>query len=318
MRRLNESQLNWLSENFKGRVRFDAPMAAFTSFRIGGAVEALATPLTQEELILLVKGAHERRMGYQVIGGGTNLLVTDEGISGLVIRLTECLNHILSVTETADRLQLNVGAGVSIRHLCTYCLSKGIKGMNFAIGIPGTVGGGLIMNAGTNRGCMAEALSSIQLLMETGEIKTVGKTALIFDHRSLSGLAFNSEEARYYPPVILGGDFSLSKGEVKSLKAEAREIMRTRAKQQPIGYSSAGCIFKNPPHAPTAGQLIDMAGLKGRRKGGAQISERHANFIINTGGATSADVLALMSLIQETVWNRFQIRLEPEVKIVGD
>jgi UDP-N-acetylmuramate dehydrogenase len=318
MRRLTGTQKKWLAERFKNQVRFNAPLASRTSFHIGGPAEALVTPENRDDLLALVTGARDRGIGYQVLGGGTNLLVTDQGISGLVIRIAGCLDTIEAAGETPDGVRVRVGAGVTLKRFCRYCLSHGLKGMNFAIGIPGTVGGALTMNAGTGTGSMADGLSSIMLLMGSGEVRGVERDLLHSEHRRLFWRLAGEETDASYPPVILGGEFILARGEVTVLKAEARGIMATRKMNQPLGFPSAGCIFKNPPAGAPAGRLIDMAGLKGRRQGGALISERHANYIVNTGGATAADVLALMTLMKETVWNRFQIQLEPEVKVVGD
>lgn len=276
------------------------------------------TPASRDELIALITGARDREIGYRVLGGGTNLLVTDRGITGLVVRIAGCLDTIVVVEGVRGVFQVSVGAGVMLKRFCRYCLARGLGGMNFAIGIPGTVGGALTMNAGTGSGSIADVLSSLMLLAESGEIRVVERDLLHCGHRWLSWQAADDEARLPYPPVILGGVFSLRKGEASKLKAEAREIMKARKRSQPLGLPSAGCIFKNPPAGAPAGRLIDMAGLKGRRQGGAVISERHANYIVNTGGATASDVLALMDLIKQTVWNRFQIELEPEVKIVGD
>jgi UDP-N-acetylmuramate dehydrogenase len=318
MHRLTETQKKWLAERFKNQVRFNVPLASHTSFHIGGPAEALVTPENRDELLALVTGANERGIGYQVFGGGTNLLVTDRGISGVVIHITRCLDTIEAIQETPDGFRVRVGAGVILKRFCRYCLSHGLKGMNFVIGIPGTVGGALTMNAGTGAGSMADGLCAIMLLMGSGEVRSVERDLILSGHRRLSWRLDGEEADASHPPVILGGEFLLARGEATVLKREARGIMIARKMSQPLGFPSAGCIFKNPPDGAPAGRLIDMAGLKGRRRGGAIISERHANYIVNTGGATAADVLSLMNLVKETVWNRFQIQLEPEVKVVGD
>jgi UDP-N-acetylmuramate dehydrogenase len=317
MARLTEIQRKWLADRFKDRVRFDAPLSYHTSFHIGGPAEALVTPASRDELITLITGARDREIGYQVLGGGTNLLVRDQGITGLVIRIAECLDMMVVVEEVLGILEVSVGAGVMLKRFCRYCLANGFGGMNFAIGIPGTVGGALTMNAGTGTGSIADVLSALTLLTASGEVLVVERDLLHAGHRRLCRQDFE-DDASPYPPVILGGEFFLRREEALTLKAQAREIMKARKRSQPLGFPSAGCIFKNPPEGEPAGRLIDMAGLKGRQQGGAVISERHANYIVNTGGATAADVLTLMDLIKQTVWNRFQIELEPEVKIVGD
>ncbi|MDX9788412.1 MAG: UDP-N-acetylmuramate dehydrogenase [Desulfobacterales bacterium] len=316
MKRLEKPQIEWLAQRFQNRVRFDEPLAPYTSFQIGGPAEALIIPESPAELTALIKGAREREIAYRIIGGGTNLLVNDRGVSGLVVVTTRCLEHILLVEEAVGHIHISVGASVLMKRLCRYCLAQGFQGMNFAIGIPGTIGGALIMNAGTGKGTVANVLSAMMLLTTTGEICTLNRNQFRAENRRLSWEPVESDEA--YPPVILGCELTLTRADAAMLRAEARHIMRQRGKTQPLGIPSAGCIFKNPVDGLPAGQLIDMAGLKGAREGGAVISARHANYILNAGGATAAEVMALMARVKETVWNRFQIQLEPEVKLVGE
>jgi UDP-N-acetylmuramate dehydrogenase len=316
--RLLEAHRLWLVRRFGNRVHFEVPMAPHTSFRIGGAAEALVIPESLAELTALVTGAWERGMDYQVMGGGTNLLVTDAGISGVVILMNRCLGHLEWVASGEKTVTLRAGAGVPLRRLCRLCINRGLKGMNFAIGIPGTVGGALIMNAGTAAGCMADALLSMELLTGEAGLTRLGREMLQSEHRRLSWKALSDETPGRHPAIIVEAAFGLSRGDGAALRAEAAGAMRHRSASQPLGIPSAGCIFKNPVEGPAAGWLIERVGLKGVRRGGACVSERHANFIVNVGGATAADVLSLMDLIRETVWDRFHIQLEPEVKIVGD
>lgn len=317
MKPLSDTQKRWLANRFKDQVRFDAPMARHTSFRIGGPAQALAVPESLSELTALITGARKRGMDTLVIGGGTNLLVGDPGIDGLVV-IIRCLDDITPGEETSDTVKVRVGAGVPLKRFCRYCLAHGLTGMNFAIGIPGSVGGALAMNAGTARGCMADGLLSITILDGQGACRTLAREALCAEYRRLTWEAPGEAGARGQSGIIVNGEFLLARGDARSLRREARHIMRARIKTQPLGIPSAGCIFKNPPDAPAAGRLIDQAGLKGRRQGGACVSDRHANYIVNTGGATAADVRALMGVIEKNVWDRFQIQLTPEVKIVGD
>lgn len=316
--RLDATQKEWLAQRFQSRVRFDEPLSHHTSFQIGGPAEALILPESPAELTALIKGVQERDIPYRIIGGGTNLLVSDQGAGGLTILMTRCLLHILVAEESDGIIQISVGASVPLKRFCRYCLAQGFKGMNFAIGIPGTVGGALTMNAGTSAGSMADVLSTLMLLTTKGEICTLGREQLRADYRRLSWPPIENGDASVCPTVILGGEFALTRADSVALKAEAGKIMRDRNASQPLGIPSAGCIFKNPVAGPPTGKLIEMAGLKGAHRGGALISTRHANYIVNAGNATAADVLALMALVQETVWNRFQIKLEPEVKFVGD
>lgn len=317
MNPLSNTQKKWLAERFKDQVRFDVPMARHTSFRIGGPAQALAVPESLAELAALLTGARKRGMDILVIGGGSNLLVSDSGIGGLVVIL-RCLDDIALHEETSDAMTVRVGAGTPLKRLCRCCLAHGLTGMNFAIGIPGSVGGALAMNAGTAKGCMADTLLSIRVLDGQGNCRTLSKESLCADYRQLTWETPNETGVFGQSGTIVNAEFLLARADARSLRREARHIMRARVQTQPLGIPSAGCIFKNPPDAPAAGFLIEQAGFKGRRQGGARVSDRHANYIVNTGGATAADVRTLMDVIEKNVWNRFQIQLTPEVKIVGD
>ena len=199
--------------------------------------------------------------------------------------------------------------------LCRFAINHGLEGMNFALGIPGTVGGGIMMNAGTSYGSVESVLDSIKVLLPMGQTKIIGRGELDFNYRELS---WSKEmDVDQGQPVILGGCFCLHSSDSKKLKKEAEEIIKTRSQSQPTVSLSAGCFFKNPVSGKTAGELVELAGLKGKRIGGAKISSKHANFIINRGTASAADFLALMELVQETVSKKFSIDLEAEVNIVG-
>jgi UDP-N-acetylmuramate dehydrogenase len=200
--------------------------------------------------------------------------------------------------------------------LCGYALKQGLEGMNFAMGIPGTVGGGIMMNAGTSHGAMENVLESINVLLPTGHTRRIQKEGLVFDYRKFS---WHSELTDGYgnQTVILDGRFGLCPSDPEALKKTAREIIKTRKQNQPIGLPSAGCFFKNPASRETAGQLIEMAGLKGKSVGGAEISSKHANFFINRRNASTADFLTLMNLAEKVVFEKFNVHLEREVKIVG-
>jgi UDP-N-acetylmuramate dehydrogenase len=188
--------------------------------------------------------------------------------------------------------------------------------MNFALGIPGTVGGGIIMNAGTSHGSMENVLKSIDVLLPSGHTRRIKREALDFNYRKLSWIP-ELTDGHFDQTVILDGRFRLCPSDPEALKKTAREILRTRKQRQPIGWPSAGCFFKNPVSGESAGQLIEMAGLKGKSFGGAEISSKHANFFINRHNASAADFLTLMDLAEKAVLDRFDVHLEREVKIVG-
>jgi UDP-N-acetylmuramate dehydrogenase len=313
---LDSDFIKWLENRFGDNVKFHEPMSSHTSLRVGGPAEALVTPENLEDLKALVEWSWNNGLSYLIIGEGTNLLIKDGGIRGIVIVLTKCLNTLVQTGMEADGPIVTASASVRMRSLCAYALKQGLEGMNFALGIPGTVGGGIMMNAGTSHGAMENVLESITVLLPTGRTRRIRREQLDFSYRTLS---WNSEltEGHYAQTVILDGCFRLRPSDSEKLKKEARKILKARWKKQPMSWPSAGCFFKNPSSGKTAGQLIEMAGLKGKSIGGAEISSKHANFFINRYNASAADFLALMALTEETVSNKFNIDLKREVKIVG-
>jgi len=313
---LDPDSIKWLKGCFKYNVKFGEPMSRHTSLRVGGPAEAFVTPENVDDLETLVKWSWERGLSYLIIGKGTNLLVKDNGIHGIAIALTKCLKKIDQSDTNTDRVMVRAMAGVNLKTLCSYALKQGLEGMNFALGIPGTVGGGIIMNAGTSHGSMENVLQSIDVLLPTGDTRTIKKEALNFAYRKVSWRPELTGGHRDQT-VILDGRFCFYPSDPEALKRTAREIMRTRKKRQPIGWPSAGCFYKNPVSGETAGRLIELAGLKGKSVGGAEISSKHANFFINRSNASAADFLALMDLAEKVVLKKFNVHLEREVKIVG-
>jgi UDP-N-acetylmuramate dehydrogenase len=316
MMSLNREANNWLRHRFGQNVEFDEPMSKHTYFKIGGPVDAFVVPQRRKDLIDLIIWAGQMQQPYIVIGDGTNLLVRDAGIRGLVIVLTKSLNKISRLDSGDDTTTVSAMAGVRLQALCKFAIESGLEGMNFAIGIPGTVGGGIMMNAGTAAGSMEGVLDSIEVLLPGGELLTIERDQLVFRYRNLS-LDKASPNNDLEKTIILEGHFQLQPSDARYLKKEAQEMWNKRRMAQPSSYASAGCFFKNPASGKTAGELIELAGLKGKRVGGAEVSSKHANFIINTDNATAADVMALMERVQETVSQTFNIDLKPEVKIVG-
>lgn len=313
---LDSDSRKWLSTLFGSCVRFDEPMSGHTSFRVGGPADAMVVPDSFEKLFSLVAWCDAQGLSRLIIGEGTNLLVKDGGINAIVIVLTGCLNRISIKTVESDEVTVSAMAGVKLKALCAFTLSSGLEGMNFAIGIPGTLGGGIIMNAGTEHGSMADVLTSMTVMEADGQVHVIDRGKIDFDYRKTSWGTSENQTCRQ-KSIILEGRFSLRPWDPQKLKKEAREIMKQRIRKQPLGVPSAGCFFKNPPSGPSAGRLIELAGLKGSRIGGAEISTKHANFIINTGNASASDILALGTLVQEKVFSRFNVNLENEVQIVG-
>jgi len=314
---LNDAARSWLRGLFKDGVKFHEPMSRHTSLGVGGAAEALVLPRTREDVMAVMTGAWERNIPYLVVGGGTNLLVTDAGVPGIVMNLSAGLQRLERVEDAESGSLVMAEAGVSTRRLCRFCLSEGLGGMDFAQGIPGTVGGAIRMNAGTGGNAMSDRLLYIEVVYPMGAPKKVYKDSLHGSYRSLSWDRVAAVE-EVYPPVILGGVFDVIQTSPEELKEKARWRAKARAASQPRYRGSAGCFFKNPSPETPAGRLIEEAGLKGRQQGGAVVSEKHANFILNTGRATAGDILGLMKTVQEAVLGKFGILLEPEVQIVGE
>ncbi|MCP4693828.1 MAG: FAD-binding protein, partial [Desulfobacterales bacterium] len=267
-----------MTDRLPGRVLFNEPMAGRTSLRVGGPAEALAAPGSREELIALLDECGARGVPRTIVGRGTNLLVRDAGIPGVVIAPARGLDHIRPAGREADSALVSAGAGAGLKTLCAYALGRGLRGMNFAIGIPGAVGGGVAMNAGAGGGAMEQILDSMEIAAPLGpggrfETRTLIREELAAGYRKL---AWKNRPRRVAPGevVIIEARFQLTPADPAALKKEARDIMRNRLARQPLGAATAGCVFKNPPRGKGAGELIDLAGLKGRRVGGAQVSAR--------------------------------------------
>lgn len=301
---------------FGSKVKFDEPMSRHTYFKVGGPAEAFVMPESVEQLLQLVSWSGEKNIPYIVAGDGSNLLVRDKGIQGIVIVLTKCLNRIFRIKEDKESVMIKAMAGVRTQTLCRFAIEEGLSGINFALGIPGTVGGAIMMNAGTSLGSISDILESVNIMTSSGAILKMEKDEIDFSYRSLSWKR-RMENPGDGDPIILEGSFGLGKSDTLLLKKEAEIILKKKNESQPTKMPGAGCFFKNPVSGKTAGQLIDIAGLKGTRIGGAEISVKHANFIVNTGTASASDILVLMQLVQETVFNKFNINLQPEVNIVG-
>ena len=316
--RLDADARKWLVDLTFGRVRFDEQMSRHTSFRVGGPAEAFVEPETSDELSALVAGLAGRGIPYLVVGGGTNLIVADAGISGVVIRLKPCRPEILIENTGLSQSRVTVMAGTSLRLFCGHVIRKGLKGMNFALGIPGTVGGAIRMNAGTALGWISDVLESVTVLYPSGQQETIGRNSLSFSYRKLMLPRRTCEDSFFHQTIIVSGRFSLVRASSTDLKQDAREILKNRKCRQPATLPSAGCIFKNPSIGKTAGELIDLCGLKGLKIGGAEVSAKHANFIVNTGSAVADDILSLMDCVRQKVFERFNVSLEPEVIVIGN
>jgi UDP-N-acetylmuramate dehydrogenase len=289
------------------RVRFSLPLARLTSFRIGGPADVFAEPDTLDELQALLALLYEESVPVFLLGGGTNVLVSDKGVRGVVVKLGDGFTYV-RWQESSEEAAVHVGAANSLGRFVREAVRKGYRGVEFAEGIPGTVGGGLLMNAGAFGGELSEVVVAITGVHCDGRGERLRGEMLGFAYRRT---ALPSQF------VVTEVELRLRRGQTEEVTAIMSKAQQKRQKTQPHGYPNAGSIFKNPP-GTYAGRLIEAAGLKGQIHGRAQISQQHANFIVNTGGATAADVRVLMDQIQRTVWEKNNIWLEPEVRLVGD
>lgn len=297
----------WLHERFGERVRFAEPLRRHTSFRIGGPADAWVEVASAADIAAVQRAARSAGVPTAVLGIGTNVLVSDRGVRGVVIRLGRAFAR-LDWHREGDRVDVRAGAAAPFKKLVMDAAGRNLTGLEFAEGIPGSIGGGLLMNAGAFGGEISTVVTGIVGVDADHGERYLPRDALRFGYR------------RFDLPlqlVVTHVDFTLAPGDPAAIRASMAEAKRKRDAKQPLGLPNAGSIFKNPP-GEYAGRLIEGLGLKGRRVGGAMISERHANFIVNTGGATAADVRQLMDEIADMVWRARAIRLVPEIKLVGE
>ena len=283
----------------------EEPMSRHTSFRIGGPARRMAFPKRAEQVVLLVDFARQCGARPLVIGNGTNLLCPDEGLDRLVIDLSAGLTKLEKGQEPNT---IAASCGVSLARLASFACDLGLTGLEFAHGIPGTLGGALAMNAGAYGGEMCQVVQGVHVLFPDEGIRLLTGEEMNFRYRG--SLLTDRPDA-----VALDAVVRLTPGDKEAIRAQMRELMGRRKASQPLEYPSAGSTFKRPV-GHFAGTLIDQCGLKGLTVGGAQVSEKHAGFVINRGGATCADVLALMEQVRRRVLEATGVTLEPEVRIV--
>jgi len=285
---------------FRGRIALNEPLGHYTSFQIGGPADYFLEPADKDDCVAIVLYCQRQKLPYLLMGKGSNMLVSDDGVRGAVINLEAGLHGL-----RCDGAYVIAEAGISIAKLVDFCIQNGFRGVEMLPGIPGTLGGAVMMNAGAYGGETADHLVEVEVL-RNGVVRTIPKEEVGFSYRH-SGLRDD---------VILGARFRLPQGDKAELMRQRRELLIRRNRTQPINYPNSGSMFKNPAGTHAA-KLIEDAGLKGCTIGKAQISERHANFMINLGGAKSGDVLALIERAQKTVFEKFDVHLELEVKLVG-
>lgn len=286
----------------KDKIYENEPMSNYTSFKIGGPAEYLIKIQTPEELKKILKIIKNQEVPLTIIGNGSNILVSDSGIKGIVLKIE--INTFELNTQTAH---LKVGSGVKLGFIVQKCLKNGIAGFEFASGIPGTIGGAIRMNAGAHGREMKDVITTVTYMDRNGEVFTIQNEEAKFEYR-------NSLFA-HKDYIILEVEMQLEKGNPEEIQAKMTEYATYRKEKQPIEYSSAGSTFKRGTDFITA-KLIDECGLKGYQIGGAQISEKHAGFIINKENATAEDVIKLMEYTKEQVYKKFGKIIEPEIEIL--
>ena len=275
-------------------------LKGLTSFHVGGDADVLICPRTREAFVRVLKFLKDEGLPAIVLGKGSNTLFSDEGLSAPLVSPARYLTNITLL----DGHRLNAEAGATLRAAAAFALEQGLTGLEFAHGIPGTLGGGIFMNAGAYGGCMADVVESVTLF-EDGEIKTLAAEEMAFGYRT--------SRARR-GGIVLSAVMRLKPGDPEAIRARMRELQEKRRASQPLEYPSAGSFFKRP-EGHFAGALIDGAGLKGLKVGGAMVSTKHAGFVINAGDATCADILALKDRICSEVRERFGVDLEMEVAV---
>ena len=283
-------------------LKMNEMLSKHTSFRIGGAAEVMAFPKSADELSLVLKAAKGLGVQPVILGAGTNVLAPDEGLSGVVICLKDCLAGM----ERLDDCSIRIYAGVTMARAANFAANHGLSGLEFAHGIPGTVGGGVYMNAGAYGGEICQVCTQVAVMNFDGNQSLLSNEEMGFSYRNS---AIQREKL-----IVLYADFSLQPQPEVAIREKMQDLMTKRRASQPLDLPSAGSAFKRPATGYAAA-MIDGAGLKGFQIGGAAVSEKHAGFVVNLGGATAADVRALLDAVADRVEQLHGIRLEPEVRI---
>lgn len=281
--------------------RENEPMSRHTTFRIGGPARYFFVPKSKEEIKLLLDYCRSEKKRYFVLGNGSNVLFSDEGFDGIVISIGDNMNNI-----TQEGHSIYAEAGALLSRTAVFARDHALTGMEFAAGIPGSIGGAIVMNAGAYGGEMKDIVSFAEVLEADGTIRRYDNEALKFGYRKS---AINGDR------IVLGVTLELQEGDVEAVSRRMDELKAARISKQPLEYPSAGSAFKRP-EGYFAAKLIDDSGLRGYRVGGAMVSEKHCGFVINYEHATAADVVALLEDVRKTVYEKYQVMLEPEVRII--
>ncbi|MDO4538365.1 MAG: UDP-N-acetylmuramate dehydrogenase [Coriobacteriales bacterium] len=291
-----------MSSAFDDVIRLNEPMSEHTTFGVGGPAHTFVTPGSVEAVVRVVGACRAGDTPYFVLGKGSDLLVSDEGYPGVIISM----DGLVGIEAQGTKLVCEAGA--SLHDVAEKACELGLAGFEFACGIPGSMGGACFMNAGAYDGCMADVLESVEVLDTTGACHTLQRDEL--------DLGYRTSRVRTQGLVVLRATLALSEGEPADIRAKMDDLTRRREEKQPLEYGSAGSTFKRP-EGYFAGKLIMDSGLKGYQVGGAAVSQKHAGFVVNLGGATAADVRAVITHVQDEVERQFGVRLEPEVRFLG-
>ncbi|MCP3872089.1 MAG: UDP-N-acetylmuramate dehydrogenase [Desulfobacteraceae bacterium] len=286
----------------------DEPLKNYTSFKIGGPADFLALPKSKTELIRLLKEADHHDMPVTLFGGGTNLLIGDKGIRGLVVITKHLKSTIRIIDKKRAKTTLYTESGERLSKVCQFAINHSLSGLEFSAGIPGSIGGAIKMNAGTLSGDMSTIVETIEVLnQETFKVKTLHRQSLDFSYRKLHQKGF-----------IVAATLKLTFEDPEKIKHIFKQNLAKRNATQPVSFASAGCFFKNPTQGKPAGELIEKSGLKGMRVNDAMVSDIHANYIVNINNATCEDILLLKQKVQEAVSQKYHINLETEVRMEGE
>ena len=293
-----------INENL-GEFFYDEPMRNHTSFCLGGPAKLLIKPKDEETLIEILREIKKNNYNFYILGNCTNIIVKDKGFDGIIIKLKNKLKDLKKVSDT----EIYAGAGVSLKKVSEFAMENSLTGLEFAHGIPGSLGGGVVMNAGAYDGEMKNVIKSVRLLDENFKVIEVSCQDMNFSYRH--------SLVQERDLVVLGATFSLSPGNKDDIREKYEEFDKRRADKQPLDLPSAGSTFKRPT-GYFAGKLIDDSGLRGFTHNGAGISEKHCGFVVNKNNATAKDVLETIEIVQKVVHDKFGVNLEREVKIIGD
>ncbi|RAP76655.1 UDP-N-acetylmuramate dehydrogenase [Paenibacillus montanisoli] len=299
-----EQFLAELREIDAGKVLYNEPLSEYTTWKIGGPADVLIIPNTEDQLVSVVRLLHKHGVQWTNLGRGSNMLVSDKGIRGVVVQPGEAFDY-----ARFDGTHVHAGAAYSLIKLSVLAGKEGLSGLEFAGGIPGSIGGAVYMNAGAHGSDVSRIFKSADIVLETGELVRYGLEDMAF--------AYRHSCLHERPGIVIGATFELQQGDRKEITAMTSAYKQRRLQTQPLQMACAGSVFRNPPN-DFAARLIQEAGLKGLRNGGAQISPMHANFIVNTGQAKAEDVLTLMETIQSTVKDKFGVELVAEVLVMGE